>query len=68
MWYGDDTPAPCPALRQAAGRYWCGIVAAEAVKTPAGEPLAIADALGIGKGCCTQDDDLTTTRGKADDK
>jgi hypothetical protein len=44
-----NAQAPCPALRYGDGRVWCGLVLAEAAS---GMPTLIADALGIGRGCC----------------
>lgn len=44
--------APCPALRFAGSNFRCAIVEAEAA---AGMEPVIADALGIGRGCCSDD-------------
>ena len=49
--------APCPALRFAGSNFRCAIVEAEA--STGAEPL-IAAALGIGRGCCSDDPTLTT--------
>ena len=45
-----EAQPPCPALLVADGRTWCGVVLAEAAS---GLPTLIADALGIGRGCCS---------------
>ena len=44
--------APCPGLRFNGTAYRCAVVEAEAAS---GLPTLIADALGIGKGCCSDD-------------
>jgi hypothetical protein len=48
--------APCPALRFNGSLYRCALVETE---TAAGAPPVMAEALGIGKGCCSSDDDAT---------
>lgn len=53
MRHGPDTPAPCPSLVESHGRTWCGVVIME----PAiGEGRTIASALGIGRGCDSDDE------------
>lgn len=51
--------APCPALRFTGSNFRCSIVETEAA---AGMDPVIADALGIGRGCCS-DDPLPTPGG-----
>lgn len=50
--YGEKVAAPCPALTLESGRYWCMFVLAEDMT---GSPALIGNALGIGKGCCSDD-------------
>lgn len=45
-----STQAPCPLLHYEGGRTWCGAVM---VNQPIQQKLM--DALGIGKGCCSDD-------------
>ena len=46
--------APCPALRFNGSIYRCALVETE---TNAGAAPVMAEALGIGKGCCSSDDE-----------
>jgi hypothetical protein len=50
--FGEETPAPCPAIVYEDGRVKCGIVMAEReiLKTD-----HFAEMLGIGKGCCADE-------------
>jgi hypothetical protein len=41
--------APCPGIVYGAGRAWCALVLSESTL---GGPQLIAEALGVGKGCC----------------
>lgn len=54
--FGADTPAPCPALIFENKRFWCKFVLAEDI---ARAPSLIGNALGIGKGCCADDMEVT---------
>lgn len=47
-----DVSAPCPSLRYVNGVYRCELVEKEAIL---GIKPLIAQALGIGKGCCSSD-------------
>ena len=57
-WLFGWTPAPCPALRWHAGRSWCGVVEMEADFVAQGRLPApdIAVALGVDRGCDTDDE------------
>lgn len=44
--YGEQTPAPCPAMRFKEGRFWCAVVQQF-------EPIGVL--LGIGMGCDSND-------------
>ena len=46
--------APCPALRFNGSIYRCALVETE---TNAGAAPVMPEALGIGKGCCSSDDE-----------
>ncbi len=52
--FGKETPAPCPALEFADGRFWCGAVrVADGAGKHVGMYLRMR--LGIGVGCDTDD-------------
>lgn len=55
--FGEDVPAPCPAMIYEEGRVKCGLVMAEKVmaeKDP-GVKGMFSEGLGIGEGCCSDD-------------
>ena len=52
--FGEDQQAPCPALVDDGKRYFCAFVLAEE-KSELRHTPHIANALGIGKGCCADD-------------
>jgi hypothetical protein len=52
--YGEAQPAPGPAMRFTAGRFWCGAVAMADDLGPA-YGLALRLKLGIGVGCDSAD-------------
>jgi hypothetical protein len=56
-----DAVAPCPALRFDGRRYRCSLVEME---TDQGVPPVLANALGIGRGCCSDDDLALAERGE----
>jgi len=49
--HGEDAVAPCPSLIKANNRYWCSLVLGEDITRL---PALIGNALGIGKGCCSE--------------
>lgn len=54
-----DAPAPCPALRFNGKMHRCSLVEFEG---EAGIEPIFAEALGIGKGCCSDDAEEMETR------
>ncbi len=52
--FGDDTPAPCPAMVYSDGRFWCGIVEAADATAP-GPATFLRLLLGVGLGCDSED-------------
>lgn len=48
-----DIEGPCPSLTYSADRFWCSLVVVEKL---AGLQPMIAEALGVGRGCCSDDE------------
>lgn len=57
--FGQDQEAPCPALVDDGKRYYCALVITEENSPLRANPL-IAISLGIGKGCCADDEERLT--------